>query len=513
MLKFLKRADGKILLFSLLLFVLFAALSYLFPYSGDDWAWGSQIGAERLENWFADYNGRYAGNLLVMALTRNKLLCCGVMAVCLVLSCLLPSLFAGANSLLLFVLGTVLLLAIPREVFVQSVVWTSGFSNYVPPVLLTLFYFVAVKNIFGKEKPCYRPYMPVVSLVMGFVGAMFMENITVFNIVAAVFIIAYTFVRFRKIYATHGAYLVGSLSGAALMFSNSAYGLIARGEDFYRSSIFERGIIDTLTENVKESFEQLLSSNGIILAFLSVLCAIVAIRFLKASAVKRDIVSVCMYANLIGLTAILCQGRLYDWDLFFNSRGYAVVSALILFVIGMVYLLSVFIIILICIDCKRIRRKAVFLTACIAGVIAPLMLVNPIGPRCFFPPCLMLICLCVLLFSYLWQSFGNSERVSKSLKKLLCSFVGVGFAFLFGIYGVIHYYDSMRNQYVKKQTDEGFKTVVTFYLPLNTYVWTGDPDSAPWDESYKKFLGIDDDVKLKFILWEAFESFKGNFEK
>ena len=36
----------------------------------DDLTWGSSVGLDRLSNWFAGYNGRYVGNLIVIALTR-----------------------------------------------------------------------------------------------------------------------------------------------------------------------------------------------------------------------------------------------------------------------------------------------------------------------------------------------------------------------------------------------------------------------------------------------------------
>lgn len=149
--KAINNKSSHMFIFSLLLFSVFAILACLFPYSGDDWAWGSEIGAERLENWFEGYNGRYAGNLLVMTLTRSKALCVAVMALCFVLTGFLPSVFAGAKRITPFALGTVLLLIIPGDVFAQSIVWTSGFSNYVPPALLTLLYFILTKNIFGDE--------------------------------------------------------------------------------------------------------------------------------------------------------------------------------------------------------------------------------------------------------------------------------------------------------------------------------------------------------------------------
>lgn len=44
------------------------------PSTGDDWSWGSYIGMRRLERWFAGYNGRYAGNLLVLFMTRSHVL-------------------------------------------------------------------------------------------------------------------------------------------------------------------------------------------------------------------------------------------------------------------------------------------------------------------------------------------------------------------------------------------------------------------------------------------------------
>ena len=42
------KADKKTVIFGIVAFFAFALLIYLFPYSGDDWAWGSQIGLDRL---------------------------------------------------------------------------------------------------------------------------------------------------------------------------------------------------------------------------------------------------------------------------------------------------------------------------------------------------------------------------------------------------------------------------------------------------------------------------------
>ena len=55
-------------------FIILIFLCWMFPYTGDDWAWGSSIGIERLNTWFDNYSGRYVGNLIVLALTRSNLL-------------------------------------------------------------------------------------------------------------------------------------------------------------------------------------------------------------------------------------------------------------------------------------------------------------------------------------------------------------------------------------------------------------------------------------------------------
>ena len=51
--------------------ILLAALA---PYVDDDWDWGGPGGLERLAQGFADYNGRYLGNVLVLLLTRSRAL-------------------------------------------------------------------------------------------------------------------------------------------------------------------------------------------------------------------------------------------------------------------------------------------------------------------------------------------------------------------------------------------------------------------------------------------------------
>ncbi|MDD4547956.1 MAG: hypothetical protein PHI05_04370, partial [Bacilli bacterium] len=105
-------------------------LTFLFPYTGDDWMWGSEAGESLLKNWFNDYNGRYAGNIIVMILTRSRLLRMITMTVVILGTIHLCSKIVNKEKKELFFIGFMLLLAIPIPIFRQAVVWTSGFTNY-----------------------------------------------------------------------------------------------------------------------------------------------------------------------------------------------------------------------------------------------------------------------------------------------------------------------------------------------------------------------------------------------
>lgn len=496
------------------LFLLFVLLARLFPYSGDDWAWGSQLGLERLQSLFEGYNGRYAGNLLVMALTRSKLLASCVVGLFLTLACALPKNFARGKGLSSYALGAVMLLTLPRGVFTQAVVWTSGFSNYIPPVIITMIYFVVVKNIFEKDKPVYKKYTGALCAVLGFVGALFMENLTLFNIAIAIVIIADTYRRHRSFYLPHILYFTGSVAGAVLMFSNSAYGIIARGEDFYRSTLVERGVLDTVTENFRQLFDNLLADNLIGITVFSLLCALTCYALKKEGDEKAYRISLrALLCNGVAFTAIACKGRLDDWELVFESRSYALISTALIFAVATAYLVSAGVILFYGIKDSSLKNKALFVYVCIPLSAAPLMVVNPVGPRCFFPHCFMLSVVCVTVLAYLLRVLKPEPANEKRLCTLLVASTTAVFCFLTGVYSVIHSYDVERNEYAKKQADAGFKTVVTYYLPFSSYVWNGDPDCAPWNDDYKQFHNIPDKVKFKFILRESFSDFAENFEQ
>lgn len=236
----LKQKEDKISF--VLSFIGILVLCYLFPYALDDWAWGKEIGMERLGNWFADYNGRYAGNILVIILTRSNILKSLFLAATIVAIAYGACRFINSESRIIYWEILIFICVMPVSTFAQGIAWTSGFVNYTVPVLGIIIYCNLFKGVFEEE---YVPNkkMMIPAFVLGFINALFVEHITTYNVFIALALLIYTKVKHKKLDYAQMLFFAGAVAGAITMFSNGAYGKIAAGEDFYREVPTEGNVI------------------------------------------------------------------------------------------------------------------------------------------------------------------------------------------------------------------------------------------------------------------------------
>ena len=500
----------KDLAFSVLLFAAFFLLVYLFPYTGDDWAWGSQIGLDRLASWFDNYNGRYLGNLLVLALTRSKLVNILLTALCLVCFCLFPKLFVKSERFLPYGLGALFFFLMSRAMRVQVVVWTAGFSNYVPPILLIFLYLILVQNVFDEESPEYGKAALLVSPVLGFAAGLFMENLTLYNLVAAAAIAAIAYVRFRKVYGVHLAYCAGSIAGAVMMFTNSVYGTIAQGGDDYRSSVLSESLVQTISGNLNVIISSYFLENMAAWVIFSVLCLICYGLYLRSGAGKR----LChLAAALHTLCGVLLAVKSFcpDWVLFAGTGSGGTITVWFFAMVAVGYCLSALGLVLLCVESQKAKLRVLFLLLSIPVQAGPLLVVNPVGARCLFASYMMLAAACVVLLADLQCRLHIPKGAQKALTCMMLAGCAAGMWVLAAIYGEMHHYDKLRDEYVWKQLDAGSETVVMSRLPYRDHVWCSDPVDI-WGERYKLFHGIDPDVEFELLEPEAFEDWVKEFE-
>ena len=126
------------------------------PYTHDDWAWGTKSGMDWLLK--ANVNSRYAGNAMVVALTRYpglKTIVMGIVfalipasAVRLVKSAAEQEGDQEENKcIFLYILANALMLSVPKVTWMQTFGWVSGFSNYVMVSLAMLIYLLVLTDL------------------------------------------------------------------------------------------------------------------------------------------------------------------------------------------------------------------------------------------------------------------------------------------------------------------------------------------------------------------------------
>ncbi|MGN0543354.1 MAG: DUF6056 family protein [Acutalibacteraceae bacterium] len=499
--------NGSFWLIAAAALLFFAALAYLFPNTGDDWAWGSIIGEQRLDSWFDNYNGRYAGNLLVMALTRSKLLTVIAMAVSFCAACLIPAVYSSSGKPVTPVFSILLFLVMPKMIFSQAIVWTAGFSNYVPPIIIAELYILIEKDIFEDALRSPARLSAPLTVISGFIGSLFMENVSIFYVALAVATAVISYIRFKKIRAEQIGFFIGSVSGCLLMFSNSAYSSIASGNDGYRDAATSlASLYDIASSHLYTIFDNLIISNRLMCVIVAVPTAAIAIKYLRKNENSKNLLAVriLLSVNIISVFVLCIKGYVKDALSLTPFNRYAAYYKLIMFAIACLYLASLTLILIICIKKER-RLKLLFPLFCVPIISAPLLVVNPIGPRCFFPAYALLMMFAAELFDCALPLISVADAEFKHAERgLTCVAAGI-MIFYLTVFSSIHSYDVKRNEFAKLQSDNGEKTVVICELPNNSYLWTSEPKKEPWAKRYKLFYGLKEDVNFRFVDRKEFD--------
>ena len=187
----------------------------------DDLTWGSSVGLQRLSTWFAGYNGRYTGNVIVIILTRlPSFVRASVEVIILcVLIYYVHRLLPKKGAFCFFALA---FLSLPLSLHAQSIVWTAGYANYVTSAAVMLFVLNVYSRIVIQGKRLSRTAF-IIFIIISFLGQLVLENTTFYTIILAAFFLFYGLVSQKKLYAPVAAGLISSICGAILMFTNSSY--------------------------------------------------------------------------------------------------------------------------------------------------------------------------------------------------------------------------------------------------------------------------------------------------
>ncbi|TJW11345.1 DUF6056 family protein [Parvibacter caecicola] len=458
-------------------FVLLAILSYLFPFTGDDWAWGSSIGLQRLESGFANYNGRYVGNLLVLFLTRFPVIKAIITSLtCIGIALAINKIIAKDNHSL-FWLSLLLILAMPSDVRAQTIVWTSGFTNYVVPAFGIMLYVLMFK---GSLKAEYRQNSKLIipSVCLGFVNSLIMENVSIYNVGVSSALLLFTRAKHGFWDKSQVAFLFGAIAGCGLMFSNGAYGLALSSETGYQT-INTSGPVATAISLFWKRYTSLFCCDNLV---LNALVACIVIAFLaRAGKVPPAVI---ITAAAIGALLLLASALAAFGITLITTKITRLVFALA--TVGLVAELLA-----LAVHLARTQNDfaMLFYVCSMLALILPLFVVSPVGPRNVFP----IYTFGILICCYLWNK-TLPDRLTSRIAIPACAIL---YAALVVIYATVHFAETERLAQIQAAVENGESTVRVEKLPFPEDLWNANPTKGTeLEKRYKLFYGFPADLDI-----------------
>lgn len=495
----LNQKNNFVKLFVLAVFFVYLYLAYNTPLTHDDWTWGTSDGLARLNTGFKDYNGRYLGNLFELFLTRVYWIRFIIMALFSTMLIYLVAKTTTKSPVISYTLGFLLFICIPVNIISQTYAWVAGFSNYITSIVFVLIYLVIIKNIFEEKLPKYNKLQAVLVIPLGIATQLFVEHVTIYTIFMAFFVVCFSVIKFKKIFAVHIIYLISTIIGAAIMFSNGAYIKIISGSDGYRSIEaagpqvgFFKKIFDVYTEQM---YPLLFLNNVILNIFISFFCIIIILKAKKSYnfLLKYFLLSVLTIYPFYKLL-VINSFRISFFDIY-NNEFVAFISALFyLCILGTV---------LFYISGSSLKLKISFYLISVIILAAPLIFVHPFGPRCFLAPYTFFVLSAIEMSIYI---IDNKYFNLKVLNKIFCIgaiFVCSCYIYAFTMNGAVN---RERIDYIKNHVKSNDSTIILTHLPFEQFLWHSTPVIPSYQyNTFKEYYGIPSKTKLKEIPYSSWK--------
>ena len=433
---------------------------------GDDIIWKSGCSKSDIMG-EQSLNGRYFTNLLTYLTTRYNII--GILTAFILLvmfhQLLLRVMDVGGTSFGYTALFSAFaVFTIDTATFSQTMNWLSGISCYVAATVLLLGYLLYCKPLFGSADPAYSRCSLVVPLITGFLGALCLENVTVYNVMLAVFVMIYSYKRFKKVYAGYILYFVAVVAGTVVMFTDHTYSSLFSQKsdaDGFRSVKLDFSDIS------HQMYDNMFSFYSIKFWILHI---IICVSFLVLYSAKFSdspkkapkytlpalTVSV-LYTSYSFFSVVFSSFAVWNVDLTIRAIEAAFT---VIYVASLLYLGWA-----LCGKDTALR----FILYIVSTVVlsAPFVAVNPVNARCFFTDYVFW----VLAACELTLEAGVAPKFEKNFVSRTFSAVVIGYlAFSLSYISIWNKYtDIKRISYIKEQVDSGKSTIEIITLPYPAY--------------------------------------------
>lgn len=498
LLKKIKRLARNPYIYMTVIFLFFFYLAFNTPLTGDDWTWGTDRGLLRLRNFFDGYNGRYISNILEIILTRSDLLRYFVVALfSTALIYLIGRLYSQKEGLLYSLLGLILLLLMPTNIFSQTFGWTAGFVNYVVSLVFLLAYLVITKNIYDSSRPSYPRWLWILMIPLGITTQLLVEHVSLFAMIVGLYVIVYSYIKYKKLFKEHIVYFVSLLIGSIVMFTNKAYINVLTGNDGYRT-VKETGTVEEigLISKVYNAYagkmhEYIFLESSLINIFIGIMIVILILNSSTGSKFIKTVTKPLLLLNTIGPILFLLSVRSTLGDNYFGNKtnDFEVIISLLFYV-------AVFISIIIFVRKRDIVIRLLLYYSGVVLLTAPFVFITPYGPRAALATYLFLVLIGIELFQY---NKSNLQWSSSVVKRVLIYTTIILFLFYSIVFTRIGMTNRDRLIHLKSEAESGAEKIELSELPHSQFLWMSSTKRKHFQEMFKRYYDVPEDVEIEFV--------------
>lgn len=490
-LKNTKQGNAINAVFLLCIFLAEAVMCWFYTNTHDDYLTaGLKTVAEAWDYSIHYGNGRLLGNALVEIFCNRHLLNTLFKGACIFLIIALLSYccgkFSRKNLIVFFCLVNCLPILFYREVFV----WSHGFYNYIPPVVLMLISLSILKSIYEKGKINKAIACPLL-IICGFSAQLFSENSTVVNIALAG-VILLVFIIEKKKTAPVLINLFSAIAGAAVMVAVPRIYKVTHEMDFYRG--FLGGDLNSIIASVKGNIGRIIKYIGDMYPLWILLSIIILIalnkRKSRLSSFSRIVFNVFFSLSfLIFIPRILFSYGIIEDETFISKY---VNAALIV-----IYIIFALAALMILFTKDELKSAFIFIPLAIISV-GELVIVHPIGYRCLF---ITYILLTIPIVDLTNTVLKECKSVKKTFYTAIVLISVIAFAANLYHYSSISKINEVRIEYAQEQIEDGKYDIEIIKLPYEKWLWLPNKSYA---YKYTFNHGDPEEMTFSYITYEEY---------
>ncbi len=478
-------------------FAFLAYIMYCAPLTSDDFFFKhfAELGLAGKVRFVLRYgNGRIAGNLLTMLLVNHPVLLVVAKSVMiLLLIWLIAKLFGGDKRLSTLALAFLLIIGMSPDLFSQTLTWTSGFAVYTVSVLCTL---LCIRMILLRQEaerihPVAYALRLIGLIVIGFLGQLCVEHVTIINSLLGAAATAYFWKRSEYAQRTLSlVWLISAVLGTAAMyfvpqmFYQPGNFVEHYGRALQMGSFFEAW--QSFYRNLL-GLSSMFAENVVLLAVLSIL-AFAVLRITKERWKNPKLNMVCQWVcvgflSFVFVNTALCKNV---WFGRFTAERLALI-VLLTMVFFVVFLLAVW-----HIPHKATRIIAIACVVTAAMSVAPLLFVTPTVNRYLFFAYCSLSAAAVVCAR--WLRGAIAVPAANGAGMLTGAFAVVLAVCLAGLFTNIHDLWLQQQAHIAAQMSQGAAAIVVDRCP-HEYVYE---NRTAWSHKYWYYYNEVGDIAFSF---------------